>query len=436
MKNINQIFILFLFLFIINLCNSNSIGISTEFGVLEKREDYNKTNEKNENKNENSEKLFKFKVISFTEDEYDTYLVYNKQYYLMEEYAYPLYIYRMPMSQLVSTDSIQYHFMVCERDDTKCANPIEEENFERTFLFETSKSKTYNHIFNRKKDLYEVKHIPRVYEPFNRTLPSKLFDDRFIPTISLYFNKENKKKLDEYHNNPQKGRDDLTANLVFISPFVVKKFKKVSVNISGNHSLKNKKLSYKISDISGADDTGIYDRKAVKLRADQGDISYLREKLVYTLMDSMGVPTQGCTYTRLVINKQNVGLFIMVDHISSRQYMKEVLNRGKKYKKKENALLYKIDNDNVSVGNLVYHDDNPVNEKYNAYQLKKSTQCKSDKEKLNKNKNSYAKNELIPLFKTIHDLKPDTLSKLYDVFDVESFLRTVVIAYLVNGVDN
>ena len=431
MRYINQLFILLLFIFTSSLCNTNIIGTTIESSILEKREEQNKTNE-----NENTEEIFKFKVVSFTENEYDTYLVYNKQYYLMEKYIYPLYVYKMSKSQLLSTDNIQYHFIVCEKDDTKCENPIEEENFERTFTFEMSNSKTYNHIFNREKDLYEVKHIPRVYEPFKLTVQSKLFDDRFVPTIILYFNKENKKKLDEYHNDPQKGRDDLTANLVYISPFVVKKFKNVSVNISGNHSLKNKKLSYKISDINGDDDIGLYHRKAIKLRADQGDISYLREKLVYTLMDSMGVPTQGCTYTRLVINNQNIGLFIMIDHISSRQYMKQVLNRGKKFKSMDNALLYKVDNDNVSVGNLVYHDDNPKNEKYNAYQLKKSTQCKHDKTKLKKNENTYTKNELIPLFKTIHDLKSDTLPQLYNVFHVESFLRTVVIDYLVNGVDN
>jgi hypothetical protein len=388
-------------------------------------------------KRDSESDTFNFRVISLTENKYDVYLFYEGEKYLMEEYIYPLYIYKMPKDKIVSTDEIKYHFGVFEKND-KNDNVIDEEDFQRIFSYGTSDQNTYNHIFKNEKDFYEYKRIPRVYEKFNYTQPSELFDDRFVSTIIFELDDKNSHILNEYHNNPNNSTEAVSANMIYISPYAIKKFKNVSLNISGDRSLYNKKLSYKVTDIEGINGNGLYNRKALKLRANQDDASYIREKLVYSLADSLGIPTQGCTFTRVIINKKNIGLFSLIDHISNYNFLKQVFNNGESFNKNDDGLLYKIDNQKGGInGNMMYYDDDPENHLYNAYVLKKSTYCKKNDISVSDREKEVKEKQLIPLFKTINALTNENAGNFEkNTFDVETYLRSLVLDYLCQGVDN
>jgi len=384
-------------------------------------------------KNDND--VFTFKVISFTEEKYNIYLFYENKKYLMKIDEYPLYIYEMPKNEIVNTDEIKYHFGAFDKENAD--KVIDEEDFQRVFSFNISTKNTYNHVFKNEKDFYEQKYVPRVYLKFNYTNFSELFDDRFVSTVVLNLDDKNKKKLDKYHNNPKKDLEDIKGNMIYISPFVVKKFKDVSINLSGNLSIKNKKLSYKISDIEGSDGDGLYNRKSLKLRANQNDYSYLREKLVYHLADSLGIPTQGCTFTRLVINKKGVGLFTLIDNISNYHFLRQVFSNKKSFDKEGDGVLYKVDDVKGSDGKMEYFDDNPKNTKYDAYILKKSTYCKNNDIDISKRENEVKKNQLIPLFQKIKDLTVENINDFEkNIFDVETYLRSIVLDYICQGIDN
>jgi len=412
--------ILFIFCSLILLCNTYSIDVSNS---LKKRK-------------ATSEGFFTFKVLSFTEKQYNVYLIYDGIKYLMTPEIYPLYTYQMKISQMSSTDDIQYHFAIYEKND-KNENLIDEEEFQRFFSFNISNKSTYNHIFKNNVDFFNIKRVPRVYESFPYTVPSELFDDRFVATIILNLDEQNTVLLNQYHQNPSKNLSDLKADMTYVSPFAVKNFKDVSLNLSGDRSINNRKLSYKIKDIEGSDGEGLYKRKSLKLRANQDDFSFIREKLVYTLNDSLGIPTQGCTFVRLIINDKSIGLFTLIDHISNNGFLKEVFNNGKKFDEKKDAVLFKVDNLPKGIdGTMRYFDDDPTNEKYNSFSLKKSSYCKNNDEKVEKHEYDVKKNQLIPLFKKINDLTLDDISSFEGLFNVEAFLRSVVVDYLCQGVDN
>ncbi|KAG4085842.1 coth protein-domain-containing protein [Neocallimastix lanati (nom. inval.)] len=386
---------------------------------------------------ETTQNEFKFNVLVFTEKNFDVYLIYEGKKYLMELDFYPLYSYKMPKSTFSGYDEIKYHFGVYEKESSTIV--IDEEEFERIHYFNTSDFSTYNHIFKRKHDFYELKYIPRVYKKFNYTEPSELFDDRFVSTIVLQLDQTNSDLLDKYHSKPSKGLDDLKARMIYISPYAVKVFPEVSLNLSGDRSITNRKLSYKITDIEDHNGEGLYKRKALKLRANQADSSYIREKLVYSLADAMGIPSQGCTFTRLIINEKSIGFFTLVDHISNYNFMKEVLNNGNGYNKKDDALLFKVDNIMTSVGNMVYYgeDVDADSLEYKAYELKKSSYCKKNNIPIEEYNEKAKRSQLIPLFKKINDLTKLNLDTFEnEVFHVESLLRSLVLDYLCQGVDN
>ena len=388
-------------------------------------------------KRESNEKHFIFKVVSFTEKEYDMFLYYEGEKYLMELDFYPLYVYKMPQNKLLSEtiDEIKYHFGACEIGNDK--NVIDEEAFERVHSLEMNDSFTYNHIFQNEIDLYKHSYLPRVYEKFNTTELSELFDDRFVATIIFKLNKHNNEMLEKYHNNPAKGMEDIKGTMIYISPFAVKVFNEVSINLSGDRSINNKKLSYKVTDIEGEDGNGLYNRKAIKLRANQSDYSYIREKLVYSLLDSMGVPVQGCTFARVIINERSIGLFTLVDHISNYHFLRQVFNNGEKISKKDNTLLFKTDNVMTSVSNMDYHGDDPNNPMYDSYQLKKSTYCKNNNVDVEEYDVTAKKESLIPFLKKIHDLQKSDIELFEEKsFHLESYLRSLVLDYLCQGVDN
>lgn len=86
------------------------------------------------------------------------------------------------------------------------------------------------------------------------------------------------------------------------------------------------KLAYKIKLPKGSD---LYDYRRFKLRAMGTDASYMREKLVSEIADSIGLPTTKISYVRVFINNQAVGLFAFAENFKS-PWVRNEFNNGKK----------------------------------------------------------------------------------------------------------
>lgn len=86
------------------------------------------------------------------------------------------------------------------------------------------------------------------------------------------------------------------------------------------------KLSYKINLPKGSD---LYEYRRFKLRAMGTDASYMREKLVSEIADSIGLPTTKISYVRVFINSQAIGLFAFAENFKS-PWVRNEFNNGKK----------------------------------------------------------------------------------------------------------
>jgi spore coat protein CotH len=101
-----------------------------------------------------------------------------------------------------------------------------------------------------------------------------------------------------------------------------------TINLAGRSSRWNPKLSYSLKTPKHQDLLGF---RHLKLRANAIDPSALREILCYDIMKSMGLPTSGASYVRVILNDQPVGLFLLIEPYKSNWYKNE-FGGGKKLK--------------------------------------------------------------------------------------------------------
>jgi len=133
------------------------------------------------------------------------------------------------------------------------------------------------------------------------------------------------------------------------------------------------------------------------------------------MLNAAGCPTSQGKHARVFINKKPVGLFLMTDDFTNKQFLKSVFNNGVKFTVDNH--IFKVD----SGGDLKYNGDSSNISPY-AY--------KGDKE--NVNRKQMAKDLILPFMKQIANY-PST-KKLN--FDIKAFLRTIAVEYLAYGPDN
>ncbi|KAL7335084.1 hypothetical protein PS15p_200615 [Mucor circinelloides] len=167
--------------------------------------------------------------------------------------------------------------------------------------------------------------LPRIMDPLpiiNR-IESKIHIEGEIPTIHFTGNQT---AIDYIHANQALDIDVEGMKMTYISPNDVQTIEDVTFAVAGFSTRYLDKLSYKINLPKGSD---LYEYRRFKLRAMGTDASYMREKLVSEIADSIGLPTTKISYVRVFINSQAIGLFAFAENFKS-PWVRNEFNNGKK----------------------------------------------------------------------------------------------------------
>jgi len=332
-----------------------------------------------------------FKVIAI--DGTPSVVIGSKKYKMNLE-QYPVYS--------VTVDSVnapvKYHYVLGK----------EEEKFTRTADSDT----TLNEFFNRAITIKKHPLLPKAYESFPTIKKSKLFDDTHVDTIVI----EGKKSDIDYLNaNPNKDKK-IPVKITYVTPYAIKVFQDGGIKVSGQSTKYNKKLSYKISGLKLNEDKELYGRTALKLRAEYGDPSFMREKTFFDMLNAIGVPSSQSKFARVFMNKTSAGLYLITDDFSNKSFLKHTFHNGKKFDI-DNA-VFKVN----SNGDLSYKTASSKG--YEPYSYKGDIKDADNKKMIQE--------ILVPFMKEV-----DNYPKTQKIgLDVEAFLRNMAMEYLGYGTDN
>ncbi|KAL0136300.1 coth protein-domain-containing protein [Mucor lusitanicus] len=258
-----------------------------------------------------------YKVVSLVPDNQTLAVIVDENVYPLtsvSEHSSLLYTGQAPIA------STSYKYAILEKNNT--SNILERENFTRNPVTEDS---TLNEYFGRSWNSMNLTQLPRIMDPLpiiNR-INSKIHIEGEIPTIHFTGNQT---AIDYIHAHQQLDIDVEGMKMTYISPNDIQTIDNVEFAIGGFSTRFLDKLAYKIKLPKGSD---LYNYRRFKLRAMGTDASYMREKLVSEIADSIGLPTTKISYVRVFINDQAVGLFAFAENFKS-PWVRNEFNNGKK----------------------------------------------------------------------------------------------------------
>ncbi|ORX77444.1 hypothetical protein BCR32DRAFT_295605 [Anaeromyces robustus] len=332
-------------------------------------------------------------------------VVVNNKKYVMKVEEYP--VYSVTLNSINAP--VKYHYVLGK----------EEEKFTRTANSES----TLNDFFNRKITVKKHPLLPKAFETSSTLKQSKLFDDTHVSTILI---EGNQSEFNSLHANPKKDDYKINAKVIYVSPYNVKIFKTAKIAISGQSTLNNSKLSYKLSDLKTEDDSELYGRSTIKLRAEYIDPTFMREKIYIDMLNALGVPSTQGKFTRVFINKKPIGLFLINDDLNHKDFLKDTFNNGKKFAKSNS--IFKADfYPPYGVGDLKYYGAS--SSKYDIYEYKGDEKKDANGKKIDSEKK--VKEILIPFLKNI-----EKYAYIKQHFDVQNFLKALAMEFMGYATDN
>ncbi|ORX52010.1 hypothetical protein DM01DRAFT_1307194 [Hesseltinella vesiculosa] len=218
-----------------------------------------------------------------------------------------------------------YHYVILDKQYSE----VVREAFARPQV----NTQTPNQFFNiswTKKDPVQLPTLLQPLSPVNR-IKTKLHPTGEIPTIHITGNQA---QLDALSRN-RTSDDVLDVQFTYIESDKVQQFKKASFSLEGRSSRWVDKMSYELDLPDGGN--GLYGLHRMKLRAMRTDPSYIRERLIYDMSDSLGIPVSGAHYVRLIVNDRPIGLFLMIEAFKG-DWLDVEFNNGKPMK---NGALFK-----------------------------------------------------------------------------------------------
>ncbi|KAI8989560.1 coth protein-domain-containing protein [Pilobolus umbonatus] len=212
-------------------------------------------------------------------------------------------------------------------------NQSSKDRTEESFLRKPTNQDTPNEFFNRSWNHYKMSPLPTLYKPLPsiHRIKSELHKEGEIPTIHLVGN------ATQFHilnNNISLTDYSVMSKMTYISLDDEETFDNVEVSLSGRSSTWLAKKSYSLKLNKGDD---LYEYRRLKLRALATDPSYLREKIGYDTVRSLGLPGSGFSYCRVFINDEEIGLFGLIENYKNPWLANEFANGSDKY---ENGNLY------------------------------------------------------------------------------------------------
>jgi len=336
----------------------------------------------------------------------------NDTHYPMDpvEGSYPLYQVTVDVQEFPA----EYNYILDYGD-----NDTEQEEFVRQ---RDKDAPSLNEFFGRSVTIKEHPLLPRAYNEFPYLKKSKLYDDTFVASIFITCDED---EIGNLHEDTE-SREKIKAEVIYANPYTVRTFKNATLSISGASTRDMPKVSYKIKDLKDeTTDKELFGRTNIKLRAEYTDASFMREKLYGDILNSVGAPTSQFTYSRLYINKEPIGLFVLSDNVESSRYLRYTYNNGNKYTVPSPFYMGGRDGDIFS--DMTYYGDDPNLDEYKVYLYKGDEDITPDE---------YLERDIIPLLKEIDGIKSDNSDNLKLSIDTESFLKYMAVEFLGGGVDN
>ncbi|KAI8064292.1 coth protein-domain-containing protein [Gilbertella persicaria] len=201
---------------------------------------------------------------------------------------------------------------------------VSQENFTRSPLTNDTLNEYYDRSWNTKT----MNTIPTILSPLSvvNRIDSDLHVDGQIPTIHLTGNQT---AVDEMHADSQ-ADTKVDLNMTYISLNALKTYSSISVSISGHSTRSYAKLSYSIKIPKKQGD--LFNYRRLKLRSMATDASYMRDELNYDIANSIGLPTSKCSYIRLFINDNPIGLFALAEVFKNPWIQNEFADGDSDYK--------------------------------------------------------------------------------------------------------
>ncbi|CAO3651565.1 unnamed protein product [Cunninghamella blakesleeana] len=204
--------------------------------------------------------------------------------------------------------------------DKKSHGIIEKEPFVRSLQQESTPNEFYNRTWNTK----QVHPFPQLLDklPGMNCIESRLHKENSITTFYI---QGNQSEIDLMHNNTIIDTT-VIVNLTLIENNKTQILHDVEIKLAGRSSRWMDKLSYDVKIPKGQD---LYGYRRLKLRALRADPAYIREKLSYDIMKSVGLPVSGASYTRLIMNNRPIGLYLMIEAYKNPWFKNEFANGEK-----------------------------------------------------------------------------------------------------------
>ncbi|ORX85510.1 coth-domain-containing protein [Anaeromyces robustus] len=196
---------------------------------------------------------------------------------------------------------------------------------------------TLYEVFGRRYTVGDelIKTIPRIFPPLDGYEKfSKLFQEGEIPVIHITMNSTVYEQL----VSTESKDDKFIMEFDYYSPYEKRHFTNATIGLSGQGTMELDKKPFKIDlspNESDKKNSEIYNRKEFKLRSLRFDESYIKNKLVTDLAESLGLPVTQSGFCRLYINGKSYGLYEISD-----MYKKKFVRRFFNVEKKGDQYVY------------------------------------------------------------------------------------------------
>ena len=201
------------------------------------------------------------------------------------------------------------------------------------------------------------------------------------------------------------------ASVIYSSSAIQDTLTNVGIHVRGNTSRDAAKKSFELSFNSYVPGRKYRGLEKMKLNGEHNDVSILRSKVSYDLLTACGLPSARSSYMKLFINNEYKGLYIHIEHFDEEYIQKRFPNDN-------TGNLFKC----FYGSDLTYHGTNPTYYQ-NTYKLK-----------TNEVVNDYS--GLIHLIEVLYNsANANFVCEIQDVFDVDSYLRTLAVEILIGQWD-
>eukprot|EP00833_Pecoramyces_ruminatium_P012554 jgi/Orpsp1_1/1186586/evm.model.d7180000051689.1 len=214
------------------------------------------------------------------------------------------------------------------------------------------------------------------------------------------------------------------CELTIINPTEEHFFKKVSIKLGGQGSRGQSKRPFQIV-LNDGDE--LYNRDKFRLRNIVKDCTAIKNKLVVDIGNAIGLPSTQAGFARFYLNDYAFGLYDLSD-VMKKKYIRNNFHKGNK--NAQYGILYKGKGfQNVMRAYLMRNPEFYV-------QMFSIKNFETDYDEDNKMIDNEKSGELIEFIDWMYDVLPNaSIKKIEKAFDIDTFLKTIALEYLVEHRD-